>query len=39
MWDDQFAFLAAQHCVIRYDARGFGNSTDTRCGLTHTRTI
>jgi len=28
MWDDQAAFLATDHCVIRYDVRGFGNSTD-----------
>ena len=26
MWDDQFAFLARSHRVIRYDARGFGRS-------------
>ena len=28
MWDDQFAFLATEYRVIRYDVRGFGNSTD-----------
>ena len=28
MWDDQFAFLATDYRVIRYDVRGFGNSTD-----------
>jgi 3-oxoadipate enol-lactonase len=26
MWDDQFASLAAHHCVVRYDLRGFGRS-------------
>jgi pimeloyl-ACP methyl ester carboxylesterase len=29
MWDDQFAPLAAQHRVLRYDARGFGKSAPT----------
>jgi pimeloyl-ACP methyl ester carboxylesterase len=27
MWDDQLEPLAAHHCVIRYDRRGFGRST------------
>ena len=29
MWDDQFAPLAMHHRVIRYDARGFGQSAPT----------
>lgn len=28
MWDDQFALLQRSYRVIRYDARGFGQSTD-----------
>ncbi len=28
MWDDQFATLAADYRVIRYDVRGFGNSAE-----------
>ena len=27
MWDDQVASLSANHCVIRYDQRGFGHSS------------
>lgn len=27
MWDDQFGVLAEDHRVLRYDARGFGNSS------------
>lgn len=29
MWDDQWATFAAQHRVIRFDARGFGRTTTT----------
>lgn len=29
MWDDQWTPLAARHRVIRYDARGFGQSAPT----------
>jgi 3-oxoadipate enol-lactonase len=32
MWDDQFAALAKQYRVIRYDARGFGRSALPRAG-------
>lgn len=28
MWDDQFAVFAAHHRVLRYDVRGFGESTN-----------
>jgi len=30
MWDDQVASLAAAHCTIRYDQRGFGRSRPPR---------
>jgi 3-oxoadipate enol-lactonase len=29
MWDDQIAFLTQSYCVLRYDARGHGQSTAT----------
>jgi pimeloyl-ACP methyl ester carboxylesterase len=36
MWDDQFAPFAAQHRVIRYDLRGFGQSDPPREGESYT---
>src|SRR6476620_4450626 len=36
MWDDQFAPFAAQHRVVRYDLRGFGQSDPPREGEPYT---
>lgn len=36
MWDDQFAALAKQYRVIRYDARGFGRSALPKPGVPYT---
>ncbi|MFE3454068.1 alpha/beta fold hydrolase [Nonomuraea sp. NPDC059194] len=35
MWDHQFAALAADHRVIRYDWRGYGHSPDPKDDLCH----
>jgi pimeloyl-ACP methyl ester carboxylesterase len=35
MWDPQVGPLSAQHQVIRYDIRGYGQSSDPTCEVAH----
>ena len=39
MWDDQFPVLAQHYRVVRYDRRGFGNSTLTPGPFSHRRDL
>lgn len=35
LWDDEFAWLAKEHRVVRYDVRGFGDSGPESPGFQH----